>query len=773
MEALNEALKSAREEADASPPASPRTGNQGEAAAQFHRVDRVIQRVTQLPLSPVAVKILQLAWDERAGARDMATTIVLDQAFTARLLRIANAPYYGQSREVTTVSQAVSILGMDAIASLALTLFTFGSVPEDENETFSIGHLWEHSLGTAVWAREIAVRAKHPMPEEAFIAGMLHDMGKVLLYRFFKKELLEAVRIGESEEIPLAQAEHQIFGTDHTVVGHVAATQWAFPALLRYAIAFHRAPREVPRDASPAVKRIVAIVHVADALAEATEIGYGGDGGAQEIDASVWPLLNTSEDECKQMLGRVLAEIERSRKKFAVILGWKNAPEKKTRAEKKGRAEKEAARPTSAIAAIANEEKGAYLARFIEAGKQIAVLAGLDEMFPNIAAHAVKLMAADAAEILLPKDEVFEIAAAVGIDGLRGQTIAVTESLAGWVAQMKEAMVLDDIARAPASWEKEYFAAAGYRSHLFLPLEWAGKTLAVLAIHCRRERSWKPEDLSAFNTFVGLAAMALENARLYRESEERAVSFQKVNQALQEALRVKERFLHIVSHELRTPLSIIMAYPGMVLNNLFGETTSQIRDGMQKILGSAKHLLTMIDTILDLTQIEGKQVKVHPKETDLAALLDELASAAEPLVAGKPVVFERDYRAALPIVVTDPKRLRQALTYLLDNAAKFTHAGKIVLGARCKDNGVELFVRDTGIGIEEKSRQIIFDCFRQIDDGDDRSFGGLGLGLYTARCVVALIEGRISLESRLHEGSTFSIWIPTSIETPDASTPEA
>jgi signal transduction histidine kinase len=210
-----------------------------------------------------------------------------------------------------------------------------------------------------------------------------------------------------------------------------------------------------------------------------------------------------------------------------------------------------------------------------------------------------------------------------------------------------------------------------------------------------------------------------------------------------------------------------------VLNNLFGETTPQIRDGMQKILGSAKHLLTMIDTILDLTQIEGKQVKVHPKEIDLVVLLDELARAAEPLVAGKPVVFERDYRAALPIVVTDPKRLRQALTYLLDNAAKFTHAGKIVLGARGKDGGVEIFVRDTGIGIEEKSRQVIFDCFRQIDDGDDRSFGGLGLGLYTARCVVALIEGRISLESRLHEGSTFSIWIPTSIAAPAAVTPEA
>ena len=754
MEASNNAIKQTREETSAAPVAALPNIAQP-PAGQNPRVERVIERVTRLPFSPVAMKILQVAWDERAGARDMAKVIVLDQAFTARLLRIANSPYYGQSREVTTVSQAVSLLGMDAIASLALTLFTFGSVPEEENDLLSIGHLWEHSLGTAVWARSIAARVKHPMPEEAFVAGMLHDMGKVLLYQFFKKELLEAVRIAETEGLPFADAERIVLGTDHAAVGQAAAHQWGFPALLRHSIAFHRAPREVPRDAGDAVKKVVAIIHIADALCEAAEIGYGGDASDTVIDPSTWRLLKITESETKSMLDPVLAEIEKSREKFTAVLGWKQPPKKKERGEKSKAQEKSPA--------MATEEKGVYLMRCVEAGKEIAVLAGLDEMLPNIAAHAKRLLAADAAEILIPKGETFEAAAVAGIDELIGQKIPFARSLAAWVAQMKEPMVVADIDRAPSSWEKEYFAPAGYRSHLLLPVEWVGKTIAVLEIHCRRERHWKPEDLSAFNTFVELSAVALENARLYRESEEKAVSLKKVNQALHEALRVKERFMHIVSHELRTPLSIIMAYPGMVLSNLFGETTPQIRDGMQKILGSAKHLLTMIDTILDLTQIEGKQVKVQAKETDLVLLLDEVATAAEPLIAGKPVVFERDYDATLPIVVTDGKRLRQALTYLLDNAAKFTHKGKIVLSACQKSDGVEIFVRDTGIGIEEKCRQLIFDSFRQIDDGDDRSFGGLGLGLYTARCVVGLIQGRISVESRLHKGSTFSIWIPKSI----------
>jgi signal transduction histidine kinase/HD-like signal output (HDOD) protein len=736
---------------------------QGSGAARAIRVDRVIERVTQLPFSPVAMKILQVAWDERAGARDMSKVIVLDQAFTARLLRISNSPYYGQSREVTTVSQAVSILGMDAIASLALTLFTFGSVAEEENETLSIGRLWEHSLGTAVWARAIATRAKHVTPEESFIAGMLHDMGKVLLYRFFKKELLEAVRIAESEGLSLADAEQRVLGTDHAAVGQAAANQWGFPPLLRYSIAFHRTPSEVPPKTEESVRKIVSIVHVADLLSEACEIGYGGDRSDQAIDPAVWPVLKTTEDECKEMLGQVIAEIEKSREIFALALGWKNLPKKKD-GEKaghrsNGKSASHHAAP-SRPAVPTTGDSSAHFSRFVEAGKQIAVLAGLDELLPNIASQALGLLGADAAEILLPKGDGFEVAGGAGVDGLAGKTIASNGSWAGWVAEMKEAMVIADIERAPASWEKDFFAAAGYRSHLLLPVEWAGKAIAVLAVHCRRERQWSPQDLSCFNTFVGLAAVALENARLYRESEEKAVTFQKLNQALEEALRVKEKFLHIVSHELRTPLSIIMAYPGLILNNLFGETTPQVREGMHKIMKAAKHLLSMVDNILDLTQLEGNLLKVRREAVDLVTLLNETAEPVTSLISSKPIALEYDYRAPLPEIFTDPRRLKQVVTCLLDNAAKFTQQGKIVLGAAGVDGGVEVFIKDTGIGIEDRDQQIIFDRFRQIDDGDARSFGGLGLGLYTARKLVELIEGKIAVESRVGMGSTFRVWIP-------------
>jgi signal transduction histidine kinase/HD-like signal output (HDOD) protein len=734
------------------------------AAGHNQRVARVIERVTQLPFSPVAMKIVEVARDERAGAREMAKIIVLDQAFTARLLRIANSPFYGQSREVSTVSQAVSILGMDAIASLALTLFTFGTFADEDNEILSIGQLWEHSLGCAVWSRAVATHIGRISPEEAFIAGLLHDMGKVLLYRFFKKELLDAVQIAESEGIPLSQAEQRTLGTDHTVVGQAAANQWGFPPLLRYSIGFHRAPAEVPQNADDSVRKIVAIVHLADRLCESSEIGKGGDRGDGALDGSVWPFLKVTEDQCREMLGGVISELEKSREMFAMALGWRS-PAKRDEAEKSnGRANGKAAAspqgaPTAATPAAA-ADAGAYFARFIEAGKQISVLAGLDEMLPNIASHAVALLGADAAEILLPKAEALEIAGAAGTDGLLGTTIPADASLAGWVARMKEAIVIADIGRATPSWEKDFFSRGGYRSHLLLPVEWAGKAIAVLSVHSRRERQWTPQEISGFNNFVGLVAVALENARLYRESAEEAVTLQKLNKALQEALRVKEKFLHIMSHELRTPLSIIMAYPGMVLNNLFGEPTPEIRTGMQKILKAAEHLLSMIDAILDLTQIEGDLLKVRREPLELSALLDEAALHATGLIAGKPVVLERDYTGTLPTIFSDAKRVKQVLTCLLDNAAKFTREGKIVLGSFGVDGGVEIVVQDTGIGIEEQGREIIFDRFRQLDDGDSRHFGGLGLGLYTVRRVLDLLEGQISVESEPGRGATFRVRLP-------------
>jgi two-component system cell cycle sensor histidine kinase PleC len=199
----------------------------------------------------------------------------------------------------------------------------------------------------------------------------------------------------------------------------------------------------------------------------------------------------------------------------------------------------------------------------------------------------------------------------------------------------------------------------------------------------------------------------------------------------------------------------------MILNNIFGETTPQVREGMKKILKAAKHLLTMIDNILDLSQLEGNLLKARREPVDLAALLDETTEPWMTLIEGKSIALERDYRAPLPTVYTDPRRLKQVVTCLLDNAAKFTSRGAIVLGAAGVKNGVEIFVKDTGIGIEAKDQEAIFDRFRQIDDGDNRTFGGLGLGLYTAHRLLDLIEGKISVESRVGEGSTFRIWLPS------------
>ena len=119
-------------------------------------VDRILERVTELPFSPVAAKILELARDDRIGGREIARIITQDQAFTARLLKIANSPYYGQSRAVTTVTQAVPVLGIDTISSLAMALASFATLAHDDEAILSMRELWEHSIGCAIWARSLA-----------------------------------------------------------------------------------------------------------------------------------------------------------------------------------------------------------------------------------------------------------------------------------------------------------------------------------------------------------------------------------------------------------------------------------------------------------------------------------------------------------------------------------------------------------------------------------------------------------------------------------------
>jgi len=164
--------------------------------------------------------------------------------------------------------------------------------------------------------------------------------------------------------------------------------------------------------------------------------------------------------------------------------------------------------------------------------------------------------------------------------------------------------------------------------------------------------------------------------------------------------------------------------------------------------------------MLEMSQLDAGKLTVHHGAVDVRRLLDEVALTMPPLIAAKPIRFETDYAAIDCKVVTDPERLVQVLTLVLDNAVKFTDAGKIVLQARVENNFLEIAVQDSGIGVDGEQQKIIFEGFRQVDEEDTRRHEGIGIGLYLARRLLALLGGEISLTSEVGTGSRFAIKLP-------------
>ncbi len=725
----------------------------------MQRVEKVLERVTELPFSPVAAKILELARNDRIGAREIARIIAQDQAFTARLLKIANSPYYGQARAVTTVTQAVPVLGIDTISSLALALHSFSAQAHDHNPILSLRDLWEHSMACGFFSRQIARRIGHSGAEEAFIAGLLHDMGKALLYRFFKSEFLEAVQKAENESISMSDAEQSLFGTDHASAGAVVARKWNLPAVFLHTIEFHHQPLSLPEDIDSALQTTIMIVHVADILSDHFRIGRGVEDSVESIGEEIWDFLGLGFEDCNELLGTVLGEVNEFRKIFDLA---KRKPIAELRSKKSNaRLDDTAAKKVSSRApSRAVETIPKNVAHLLDAGKQLALLAGLQDLYPNIASQAMALLNADAAHVFLPEENGFVVAGSAGFPYLQGKRFPLERSLVGWVARMDEMLVLPNIEKASVSWEKDFFSAAGFRAHVFLPVNWADKRLAILAAHARGERAWSPQETALFSAFAGFVSVALENARLYREAEDRAKVLARLNQELEEALHVKGRFLATISHELRSPLFVITGYANLMTEKMFGPLPPGMGDAVDKITRQANGLIAIITCLLEISQMDAGTFIVRQAPFDLKELFDEVSAEMPRLIGTKPITFETHYPDTFSPVVTDRERLKQILGRILDNAAKFTHEGKIILSGGLMKGGVEVVVEDTGIGIDAEHEKVIFDGFRQVEEEDNRRYEGMGLGLYLSRRILELLGGNISVESRVGSGSRFRVWLP-------------
>jgi signal transduction histidine kinase/putative methionine-R-sulfoxide reductase with GAF domain len=308
------------------------------------------------------------------------------------------------------------------------------------------------------------------------------------------------------------------------------------------------------------------------------------------------------------------------------------------------------------------------------------------------------------------------------------------------------------------------------RTVLAAPLVREGKALGAIVLRRRDVRPFNDRQVELVQTFADQAAIAIENVRLFNETREKSAQLEGANQELASASRHKSEFLANMSHELRTPLNAIIGFSDVLEQRLFGELNERQSDYTRDIASSGRHLLDLVNEILDLSKVEAGRMELEPSEFALADTIRGALAFIRERAATHGIAVAADVPDDLGTVVADERKVRQVLLNLLSNAVKFTpDGGTIAVRARRGAGEVEVAVQDTGIGIAVEDQAKVFDEFQQVGKASDRSREGTGLGLTLAKRFIELHGGRIRVESELGKGTTFTFALPVRRPAPTAT----
>jgi signal transduction histidine kinase len=278
--------------------------------------------------------------------------------------------------------------------------------------------------------------------------------------------------------------------------------------------------------------------------------------------------------------------------------------------------------------------------------------------------------------------------------------------------------------------------------------------LGGLVVNRRSAGAFSPQVIDLLKTFAAQSALAIQNARLFREIEAKS-------RQLETASRHKSEFLANMSHELRTPLNAIIGFSEVLYERMFGDINDKQAEYLADILESGRHLLSLINDILDLSKIEAGRMELDPTEFNLAAAIDNTLTLVRERAHRRAIELERTIAENVGTVCADERKVKQVVLNLLSNALKFTpEGGRVAVHARAYDGWAEVSVSDTGIGIAPEDQQTVFDEFRQVGSAAKR-VEGTGLGLAISRKFIELHGGRIWVTSTLGAGSTFAFTLPS------------
>jgi signal transduction histidine kinase len=391
----------------------------------------------------------------------------------------------------------------------------------------------------------------------------------------------------------------------------------------------------------------------------------------------------------------------------------------------------------------------------------------LETVLDTIVAKAVQLSGTDAGTIYV-FDEAsgeFQLRATYGmseelIASLKQQHVGLSEGIAQATGRRTPVQVAD-LRNEPSMTQtvpvQQIVLEAGYRARIIVPLLGADRVVGALVVRRKAAGEFPKRTMDLLQTFAAQSVLAIQNARLFSE-------IQIKSHQLEVASQHKSQFLANMSHELRTPLNAILGYTELILDSIYGDMPQQMRGVLERVHSNGKHLLGLINDVLDLSKIEAGQLTLSLDDYSIKDVVHNVFTVVEPLATEKSLALKVELPNDLPTARGDERRLTQVVLNLVGNAIKFTGSGEVVIKAAASNGAYTLSVCDTGPGVDPADHVKIFDEFQQADGSSTKAKGGTGLGLSIARRIVTMHGGRIWIKSALGRGSTFFIEVPIKVE---------
>ena len=395
-------------------------------------------------------------------------------------------------------------------------------------------------------------------------------------------------------------------------------------------------------------------------------------------------------------------------------------------------------------------------------GQAISATLDLQTVLTTIVANAVQLAGLDAGVIYEydERSQSFELRASQNFDdqsvaALRNDVIRRGEGAVGTSALTREpTQVPDSHADGYPPRLRELLGRAGFRALLAVPLLREDQVIGALTVIRRTPGPFATDMLELLKTFASQSALAIQNARLFREVEE-------TGRRLEVATRHKSEFLANMSHELRTPLNAIIGFSEVLIERMFGELNPKQAEYLNDIHGSGRHLLSLINDILDLSKIEAGRMELELSEFDLPQAVEAAVALLKERAQRHAIALHVDVEPGLQTLRADERKFKQILLNLLSNAVKFTpDGGSVTVAARSCGEAIEVSVSDSGVGITEQDQKSLFEEFSQVGTDGARKAEGTGLGLALTRRFVELHGGIIAVRSSPGQGATFSFTLP-------------